>query len=475
MNDRPDRDREELRTEIALFRHSLVAPLVSAELERGELTRELRRIARRRHDIPGSKRRRVGLSTLRRWLAAFRRGGLEALKPGLRSDYGTSRAIPEEWVLRAMALRRDVPSRSTRVLVEMLERLEDYPGLNAHTLDQLLRRRGMPRQPVAARPQRRKKRWTADHVNAVWQGDSTPGIWLPDPRDREGKKKVQTVLILWEDDYSRLVPYAQFFFDEKLPRMERTLKMALLRRGLPKAAYTDRGHVYRALQYRATLAELDIRRIHSRAHYPEGRGKVERIFGVIQADYFPEVYRAFEEGCPQTLAALNESLWAWLERIYHRRVHSETKRTPLDLYQEGLAHVRPADPVKVARAFLWRYRRTVTRNGFLSLLGNTYSVDPAWAGRQLELRLDPFDLSRVDVYQECRPVARAQVRELPRSSVMALDLEALQPPPTLPPSGVSFLDMLRQEFRRQQDAEMGAVSFRDAYDRTQDDEEEKTP
>lgn len=465
-------DREELRTQVALFRHSLVAPLDSTELGHGDLDQALRDLARRRYSIPGTKRTKVGKSTLRRWLALLRTGGLEALKPGLRGDFGKSRAIPDPWIRKAVALRREVPSRSARVLVEILRRLPDYPkrGINVHTLDQVLRRLGVRRQkakPAKVRG-RRTRRWTAKHVNAIWQGDATPGVWLPDPRNPEGAS-LKTTLFLWLDDFSRLVPYAEFFLDETLPRMERTLKLAFLRRGLAQALYTDHGNVYTATQFKAATAELRVERIKSQVAYPQGRGKIERIFGVIQADLYPEVYKAIKEGSVRTLADLNEALWAWLEQIYHQRVHSETKMTPLDAFQAGLGHVRPADPVQVGRAFLWRYTRKVSKNGFLSLFGNSYSVDLAWAGQKLELRLDPFDFSRVDVYRDARPIARARVRELKRSSVRALDLEPLNPPEPEEPSGVSFLDGLRREYRLQQAAEMGEIAFRDALTTTKEE------
>lgn len=257
---------------------------------------------------------------------------------------------------------------------------------------------------------------------------------------------------VWIDDLSRLVPYAEFFLHETLPRMERTLKLAILRRGLPGALYTDNGNVYSATQFLAALAELNVTEIKSQKAYPQGRGKIERIFGVIQDDLYPEIYKSIEEGSLRTLSDLNEALWAWLERIYHQRVHSETKKTPLDAYHDGLGDVRAADPVKVARAFLWRYTRKVSKNGFLSLFGNSYSVDLAWAQQKLELRMDPFDFSRVDVYRDRRPIARAVVRDLKRASYRALDLEPLNAPEPVEPSGVSFLDLLRQEYRRQQAA-----------------------
>jgi len=51
------------------------------------------------------------------------------------------------------------------------------------------------------------------------------GPWLPDP-EVLGRKR-RTHLFCFIDDHSRLVPFAEFFFDETLPRLERVLKVAL--------------------------------------------------------------------------------------------------------------------------------------------------------------------------------------------------------------------------------------------------------
>lgn len=441
------------RTRTALFRHSLVATLV--DLDPGELRLELKRLATRTHEHPSGRRARVGKSTLRRWLKALRAGGFTALMPALRSDYGASRAVPEDWIKKAISLRREGPHRTARVLVEMLGRLAGCPPINPHTLDTILRRRGWTRNQAGKKPKKRRQRWAAAHVNDLWQGDATPGLWLPDPR--WPRKNLQSHLFLWLDDVSRLVPHAEFFFDQKLPRMERTLKLALCRRGVPGRLYTDNGNVYRAEQFAAALAELGIHPRYSEPYSPEGRGKIERIFGVIQNDFYPEAILAIKAGHIKTLGHLNECLWAWLECVYHQRIHSELERRPIEVFREGLNHVKPADPQAVYRAFLWRYIRTVSRNGFISLLGNSYSVDPSWSGQKLELRLDPFDLSHVDVYRDRRPVARAQVRELKQARL--LDLEPLVVPPPDVPSGVNFLEMLRQEHREQLKREIGPVPF----------------
>ena len=450
-----DPDDLDPRIKIALFRHSLVAALV--DLEPGERSRQLQVLSKRVHILPSGRRAKLGLSTLRRWYRAARKPGLEALMPKLRKDYGASRAIPEEWIQKAISLRREIPSRTARVLVEILRRNNECPAaLNAHTLDTILRRRGWTRALAGKKPRKRKIRWMAKHVNDLWQGDATPGLWL-------GKR--QTQLFLWLDDVSRLVPYAEFFWDGKLPRMERTLKLAMCRRGLPSRSYTDNGNVYQASQFKAALAELGVQELHTKAYTPEGRGKIERIFGVIQQDFYPEAEDEIKAGRITNLSQLNEALWAWLECVYHHRAHSELpeKMTPLQVYRAGSQFIRPADPVHVARAFLWRYVRKVSGNGFISLLGNSYSVDPCWSGLQIELRLDPFDLSRVDVYRDLRPVGKASVKVMKVGQLLEIEPFTAMPPVT--PSGVNFLQLLVQEHREKLARETGHLEFAKAFER----------
>jgi putative transposase len=468
------RDLEEQRTVTASFRHDILAPLIEIVERRegpGVLLRAMRVISKQKLTFPSGEVGTISVSSLRRWLTAYLHGGLETLKPALRSDYGKSRAIPIEWVNLAIALRAELPSRTATMLIEILKRQKGYPtaGINAHTLDKVLRRLGHTRHQDRHRYKKKPaRRWSAKHVNDLWQGDATPGVWLPHPRHQD--KKILTKLFLWIDDKSRLVVYAEFFYDEKLPRMERTLKLALLRRGKPKRLYTDNGSVFVASQFKAAMDELRIKRIRSRPRQPRGRGKVERMLQTVQEGFYPEVYKA---GIT-TLQELNESLWAWLECVYHERAHSETHQKPIEAYRSEVERVSQADPVKVARAFLWRFTRKVSDAGFISLLGNSYSVDPVWAGNRIELRCDPFDLSRMEVYRDCRPIGTATVRLLKKGS--CLDLVPTTPPSPAPaPTGINFLDALRDEHRRHLAAEIGEIPFRTALAPASQEELEVQP
>jgi hypothetical protein len=49
--------------------------------------------------------------------------------------------------------------------------------------------------------------------------------------------------------------------------------------------------------------------------------------------------------------------------------------------------------------------RKVTLTATVPLEGNAYAVAPALAGRRVELRYDPEDLSRLDVFLDGKPAA----------------------------------------------------------------------
>src|SRR5579872_3420940 len=154
---------EERRTQIALFRYGLIAPLVHRPLERGEIGAHLRAIAAQTHQIPFSTRTRVDEETAWRYLARYRKGGFQALKPQPRADAGQARRIPEEMIEKAIAVREEVPTRSTTTIIEILRRDPAFPAdltIAPRTLRDILRRRGKSRRQLvgAAKAFRRFER-----------------------------------------------------------------------------------------------------------------------------------------------------------------------------------------------------------------------------------------------------------------------------------------------------------------------------
>jgi transposase InsO family protein len=449
-------DPHDLNTDIALFRYGLIAQLVHTPPDTGQQERLLREIASRTYTIPGSTRTRVSITTLRRYLKTYRQKGFDALRPGPRADVGAPRAFPPEALEKAIALREEQPARTTQTIVDVLQRDESLSlprSVNVHTLTTHLRRRGKTRR-VLAQTGKTYRRFERDNVNSLWQGDALVGPWLPDPQVPGRKRRAH--LFCFIDDHSRLVPYAECFFDEALPRMERVLKVALLRRGVPLAVYVDNGQVYSSTQFNAACATLGIQRIQAAPYSPEGKGKQERFFETLRLQFLPEV----EVSNVTTLTDLNESLWAWLECVYHQHEHSETHQTPLARYTAGLEHVRHADPETVRRAFLWREKRKVRKDATLSLQGNRYQVEPQWVGRTLELHFDPFDLSQVELYLDGARLGLATIVVQNRQRHLAVERLATEPPdPPKPKSSLDYLAALRAEYQARQQRELGPLQF----------------
>lgn len=280
------------------------------------------------------------------------------------------------------------------------------------------------------------------------------GPWLPDPNIAGRKRRAHLFCFL--DDHSRLVPHAEFFWDEALPRMERVLKVGILKRGVPEAVYVDNGQVYHAKQFAVACATLGIRPIHAAPYAPEGKGKQERFFETVRLQFLPEV----DPSEIATLAELNESFWAWLELVYHRREHSETGQATVERYQAGIAQVRTADPETLRKAFLWREERKVYKDGHIELQGNSYQVDPHLAGRRLVLRYDPFDLAHLELFLDGQSLGTAAVIQQGREKHIAVERLVTQAPePPKPKTSLDYLAALRAEYQEMQRQEAGQLHY----------------
>src|SRR5215468_12785820 len=108
----------------------------------------------------------------------------------------------------------------------------------------------------------------------------------------------------------------------------------------------------------------------------------------------------------ESLDALNDLFAAWAEQVANRRVHAETGQAPIGRF-EAAGPPRQASPDRLREAFRWSVTRRVTRTATVPLEGNSYAVDPALTGRRVELRYDPEDLTRIEVFLDGRPAGTA--------------------------------------------------------------------
>lgn len=446
---------EDRATEEALFRYGVISPLLEPNLDRAEQSRRRREILGRPHALPGGGYRQVSARTLRRWLKAYREGGFEALKPKPRRDRSRPRAISPEVLAKAVALKEELPERSVRQIVDMLAMDPETPvgpgELKVSTLARQLRLLGKTRR-LLARPARAFRRFEQEGPNRLWQADVCHGPWLADPQDPA--KKRRTYLVAFLDDYSRLVCHAQFYFAEDLVSLLHCFKQAILKRGVPAKVYCDNGAVFQSRQFALVCANLGIRHLSARPYAPEGKGKVERFFGTVQRSFIPEVVRLN----PKTLEELNEFFWAWLEQFYHHHVHAETGQTPATRFAKGPGEIRLVDPLALTAAFLWREKRKVDKTACFSFQGNRYEAPPHLAGKTVEIRYDPFDLSRLQIFHEGQAMGEARPLELSRKTDERVEAPPV-PEETRSVPRLSYLELLRKRHTAALKEELGRIRF----------------
>jgi len=100
------------------------------------------------------------------------------------------------------------------------------------------------------------RRFERSHFGDLWQSDAMHGPRLPDPANPAQERA--TILFAFIDDHTRLVPHAQFYWNEQLPRLEDCLKRGIMRYGRPLAIYADQGPSFRAEQLDIACATLGI-------------------------------------------------------------------------------------------------------------------------------------------------------------------------------------------------------------------------
>jgi putative transposase len=432
---------------IAAFRHRCLVAALEAE---GEailpiLTAEARQV---RTD-PAGRPRTVSVRTLARWLAAYRRGGLLALCPRRRTDYGVLRAIPPEVWARAQALRRQKPARPTKTIIDILVRQRRVAprAIARSTLDRHLARQGLSRHMVRSLGQQtfRRIETTAPFELVVADFHHGPYVRTPDGSLR------RALLGAHIDHFSRYVPEARYYLHEDYAALRFGFRRLLTAFGLPVAFYCDNGPAFQATRFHAACDALGLRLVHSKPYQSECRGVIERWNRTAKEQFESEV-RGREE--PLTLDELNAAFEAWLAERYHRDRHSETGEAPRERFQRT-ALLRPApDLTQVDELLRLRERRRVHKKwSTVEVLATRYVVDPALRGRKVDVLYDPFTPESVLIVFDGRVVQRAVPQQ-----------PGAVPPQTTPPApqgpATDYLALLRADYERRSQRELAALRLR---------------
>jgi len=354
---------------VAIFRVTVLGPLLLHPLCHGQLSSALRTLSEQRFRPPlADSTRTYSVPTLERWLYAYRASGLAGLRPQPRSDRGFAQELSEELRELLLDIRREHPNASVSLILDTLiaEGYLEKTKVSEPTVRRLYAAAGLPRH--AARGEggtKTRLRWQAERPGAIWHGDVCHVTTC-----KVGGKPTPIRIHGMLDDASRYVVALEAHTTEKEVDMLGMLVDALRRQGKPDALYLDNGSTYRGEVLKTACARLGITLLHAKPYDPQARGKMERFWRTLRDGLLRYL------GDVASLAEINRQLQAFLDKRYHVRPHASLLgKSPAKVYATRGEGEGAIDEAAFRVALTERTRRHVSSDNVLSFDGVAYELD----------------------------------------------------------------------------------------------------
>jgi len=368
--------------------------------------------------------------TLRRWAAKYREAGLAGLVRRGRFDAGRRKLhadLPQQ--IEALALQKPrLLATSIRRRIAETAKAEGHPVPSYATVRRVMGALDpamlclVYEGPTAHRDRFELiHRHRAERPNAVWQADHTQLDLLI--LDANGKP-ARPWLTIVQDDYSRAVAgYCVFLGAPSALQTALALRQAICRKGdpgwpvcgIPEMLYTDHGSDFTSQHLEQVAAELRIELVFSAVARPQGRGKIERIFGTVNTELLPELPGYLAEGKARRppalpLSELDQVVGRFLIGTHNARRHSEIGLTPDAAWRgDGWLPNLPENVEALDLLLLTVAKSRLVRRDGIHFQGLRY-MDPtlaAFVGEHVTIRYAPRDMAEIRVFHRSRFLCRA--------------------------------------------------------------------
>lgn len=281
-------------------------------------------------------RRQFTWRTIQTWYSRYQKHGLTVMENKSRSDKGKTRKVKPEDI--AEALQAVLPKVHGAPKKSVLYRLCIEQGLlnRSQVARTTFYRLVNTFELLKAESQSSNKMRLAfakAHANEMWQADTLYGPYV----QHQGAP-VQTRLIAFIDDASRVCCHGQFFLAENVDTLIEALRAAFYKRGVPQCLYVDNGSIYTSREIIQICARVGCLLAHTPVRDGAAKGKIERFFRTVR-DQFLLLKLDLS-----SLEELNRQFTHWVEEQYNAAPHSILGMPPLDRFALDRNRVRFLPP-----------------------------------------------------------------------------------------------------------------------------------
>jgi transposase InsO family protein len=341
--------------------------------------------------------------TISTWYYRYKNHGITGVTPQIRSDKGKTRKVSPEELLEAInqALtffkKDEKPTRTEiyRMCIEkgFLQRQQLAPT----TYYRFIREYDLLNDNF----EHNKKRlaFAMEHANDLWQADTLFGPHVKAPSG----KMVQTKLIAFIDDASRVICHAQFFFNETIDALMTALKAAFYKRGIPKQLYVDNGSIYCSQEIILVCARVGCILRHTPVRDGASKGKIERFFRRLRNQFLSRKLDL------SSLDILNKQLTDWIEEKYNASDHSAIGMAPVSRFALDMKFIKFLPPSEANdELFYAEETRAVKKDNTFTFKRIRYETPADLRNKKITIRFDRNRLDNIIVYYKNHRIGKAE-------------------------------------------------------------------
>jgi len=380
---------EDLRQKIALFRFSLIAPILNNTFQNKTVKEYLQEICAKKYDSPNGLKKEYTPATIKDWLRLYKLKGIDGLYPRKRNDKGNTRILSKELKELILALKKSNPKRSAKSIYQeiIVKNFLKPSEISLSTIQRYVKNIDLEDYECI----KDRRAFEFESPNDCWQSDISVGPYLT-----INGAKHKTYIVAFLDDSSRLIVSCKAFEADNLVAVLKVFRDAIAKRGVPKKVFFDNGKVFRAGQMELICASLGCTLCFAEPYSPQSKGKIERWFQTLQKQW----QHLLDTSSFNSINELNESLNQYVESQYNSAYHSGIKGKPIDKFMSNIQNLKLLSEQDIKNTFLYRVIRKVKNDATVSIDKKLYEVPTTYIGSKINIRYDPTNDAEAYIFNE---------------------------------------------------------------------------
>lgn len=289
--------------------------------------------------------------------------------------------------------RKPKPSKLNNYKDFILQRFTEYPEISAARIFRELRERGYSGGITIVRDYVSTIRPHED-ISAIYRYETKPGVqaqvdWGDCGRILIDGTTHHLYCFAYVLGYSRL-KYIEFTLKTDVQTLMECHKHAFeyctgipqeilydnIKQVVLKRAIKPKDHAWN-IQFEEFFTHYGFIPRLCRPYRPQTKGKIEKVVGFVKRDML-------YGGAFQSFTHLNEQARTWMDRV-NATPHGTTNEIPFDRFKKE--NLKPIAGIPPFITSIMEPRK-ITRDAYLSYLGNRYSVPYIYAGRDAHVRVE---------------------------------------------------------------------------------------